>query len=337
VRHVEVRCSPLKLAIEAGASESVAILVSDTTSTVEHRRELEQTYAQQRDETDRPNAQVQRLAESNRQLLVANQELANANSELRGTNEELLVGYEEAQAATEEAEVLNEELETLNEELQATVEELDTTTGDLQARGQELQVLAASLEEQRRASEEERTRLEAILANMGDAVLVVDRQARPVLTNAAFQELLGSADFVPLDEEGQPLPADAWPQRRAAQGESFNTQFTITAAETGRRWFEASGQPIGRAGAESGGVVVLHDITDRSLRRLLEEFMALASHELRSPLTSISMLSQLVERHVQQRLEQGQPGEEEWEQEQRAPRAAKGAPGPVRKACASGR
>ena len=67
----------------------------------------------------------------------------------------------------------NEELETLNEELQATVEELNTTNDDLQSRSIELQELALSLEDQRRSSETERARLQAVLASMSDAMVVV--------------------------------------------------------------------------------------------------------------------------------------------------------------------
>jgi two-component system CheB/CheR fusion protein len=330
VRHLEISCSPHKFTAEAetpedaGNSETVVIVIADVTAMVEQRRELKQAYARQREETEHLTAQVQRANEMNRQLVNANQELANANAELRSANEELLVGNEEVQAATEEVETLNEELqasneelETLNEELQASVEELNTTNDDLEARSLELQNLATSLEEQRRASDEQRIRVETILATMGDAVLVVDREGQPALTNVAFREMFGSADFVPLDEQGQPLSADVGPQRRAARGESFSMQFTMTSADGSRRWFEASGQPIGRDSADLSGVVVIRDITDRSLRHLLEEFMALASHELRTPLTSLSVLSQVAERHAQRRLQQGQPGGVEWEEEQR--------------------
>ena len=63
--------------------------------------------------------------------------------------------------------------------------------------------------------------------------------------------------------------------------------FTLGGPERTRRWFEATGRPIGAEGADQGGVVVIRDITERSLRRVEEEFLALASHELRTPLTPI--------------------------------------------------
>ncbi|HEY8323579.1 MAG TPA: chemotaxis protein CheB, partial [Ktedonobacterales bacterium] len=125
--------------------------------------------------------QIQALTAVNRQYLDANEDLAQANLTLRQSNEEFLVTTEELQAASEEVETLNEELqasneelETLNEELQATVEELNTANDDLESRSHELQRAALSLEEQRRTTETEREWLAAILANIADAVLVID-------------------------------------------------------------------------------------------------------------------------------------------------------------------
>ena len=184
--------------------------------------------------------------DAKRELLIANQALTISNAELRSHNEELQVANEEAQAAMEEVETLseeqqasNEELETLNEELQATIEELNTTNDDLEARGAELEQASASLES-------ERSRLAAILASIGDGVLVLDRAGRTVLANAAIDQLFGEvgSEFVPEDEQGRPLSRDAWPQRRAARGETFQSEFTVTGSDGSRRTFEATSRPI---------------------------------------------------------------------------------------------
>jgi len=120
------------------------------------------------------------------------------------------------------------------------------------------------------ALEAQRARLAAILASVGDAVLVVDQSGRSVLTNAAYERLFGDAGSVVLvDEQGQPLPPEATPQQRAARGEAFSMRFVLmTAAPDGTRGgarheLEANGRPIGSPAGGQGGVVVTRDITAR--------------------------------------------------------------------------
>jgi two-component system CheB/CheR fusion protein len=261
----------------------------------------------QRSEIERLNEQVGRLSESNRTLHEANRELTSANLELHQANEEYLINAEEAQAAAEEVETLNEELqatneelETLNEELQATVEELNATNDDLEARTAEMQDLAREQEGMRRASEEERAQLATILVSMSDALLVVDPNGHTIVTNRAYEELraAGLDAAIWTDEVGAPLSPDAQPRQRAARGETFTLLCTIPEPQGLGRWLEAKGQPIERDGQLQGGVIVIRDISERSLRRLQDEFLALASHELRTPLTAARSALQLVMRNA---------------------------------------
>lgn len=56
----------------------------------------------------------------------------------------------------------------------------------------------------------------------------------------------------------------------------------------------------------------------QQLDRLKSRFLSMASHELKTPLTSISGLSQVLLRRMRRRLEQGPPPLAEWEEEQLA-------------------
>jgi PAS domain S-box-containing protein len=256
--------------------------------------------------------QMEVLAEAKRDLLAANQELTRANSELRSTLDDFLSTSDVTQAAVEEVETLNdemqatnEELEILNKELQAAVEELNTANSDLAVRGDELQSLAVSLEAQQGDAERERARLEAILAGLADAVLVVTAEGKTVLSNEAYRRLFGGGEAganeelglindgdgqtaMMLDEHSRLLLPGETPQARAVRGETFTMAFTL-ASPSGeeRHWLEAIGQPVRGDNDEKWGVVVFRDITERSLRIMQEEFTSLASHELRTPLTVI--------------------------------------------------
>ena len=247
------------------------------------------------------------MTASNRDLLTVNQDLVRVNLELMSSNEELLVRNEELQTATEEIKTLNEELqatneelETLGEEQEATLEELRMTNDDLQARSAEVLHLAALRVEQQQASEGKAAEFAAILLGMGDALLVLDSTGNTRFTNPAYVALFGDefAVFVAEDDAGQPLPFAETPQQRATASLPFHMTFTLPTPTGGRRWLEASGEPIMIDHVPDGGIVTFRDITDRSLRRLQDEFLALASHELRGPLTVILGLAQWLQRKL---------------------------------------
>ncbi|MDF2759128.1 MAG: hypothetical protein K0S99_1760 [Thermomicrobiales bacterium] len=305
-RDLRITCSPVRRDGAEAPVESVLVEVVDISRALEPGRALETELAQIRTERDALREQIAAVVPELRQLRASNQRLAGEHERLRFDNEQLQLGTEEAQAATEEVETLNEELqatneelETLNEELQATVEELRATNDELHARTSELELMASELEERRRASEVEHARLEAILANLADAVLVVDGQGKVILTNAAYDRLFGEV-FTPQNEAGQPLAPQDWPQHRAAQGDSFTQVFTLPGQDGTRHWFESNAQPVPGAEGAPWGVLVIRDITDRSLRHQQEQFLAMAAHELRTPLTALSGRLQLLIRRLAQ-------------------------------------
>jgi two-component system, chemotaxis family, CheB/CheR fusion protein len=298
----------------SGSTEDVAealILVTDATASVSQRQAQSQVISRNQAEIKRLERLAAQLAESNRQLLDANQELGTINAELRGANEEYLLGSEEAQSSMEEVETLNEELqatneelETLNEELQATVEEVNTTNEDLQARAVEMRELAESREKERHTAERERSRLSAVIASMADAVLVVDVRGREVLTNSAFAMFMKSSHLRIEDHEGRPVPEDNTPTVRAARGESFTMDFRMRDGDGKQRWFEAIGRPVQpESGSRHESVFIIRDTTERSLRRLQDEFLSIASHELRTPLTVLHGYLQVLRRTLQPRAD----------------------------------
>jgi len=104
-------------------------------------------------------------------------------------------------------------------------------------------LLIAGLREQELAAtlEAERARLAAILASIGDAVLVVDHDGHPVLTNAAYIQLMETLAIVPAL-----MTADRPPRRRPGAGRRAVTPSPSTSAA----W-----TPTGRAagGKRAGG------------------------------------------------------------------------------------
>jgi signal transduction histidine kinase len=56
----------------------------------------------------------------------------------------------------------------------------------------------------------------------------------------------------------------------------------------------------------------------RELDQLKSQFLSIASHELKTPLTALSGFVQMMLRRVRKRMERGQPSPEEWRHEQQA-------------------
>jgi len=295
-RYLHITCLPQNDRSNQISVTSVMVTIIDVTPMVQKRRAVEQSFETQQEEMTRLRSLMEKLGETNRKLLASNEDLARAEEILRTRTEASMTADAEAQSANEELETYaeelqstNEEMETLNEELKASIEELSLSNDDLAARSEELAT-------QRASSEDGAARMEAILASMGDAVIVVDGTGSPLRTNAAYDELLANTNgrLIPQDEHGQALPAEAFPEARAARGESFSMEFTAPAADGTRRWFEANGRPLSsRVEGSEQGVVVIRDVTERSLRRRHEQFVGLAGHELRTPLTALQGYLQL--------------------------------------------
>lgn len=148
-------------------------------------------------------------------------------------------------------------------------------------------LLISALREQELAAEleAERTQLAVILAAIADAVLVVDAQGRPVLTNPAYARMMmgdPEGTLVLEDAGGQPLALEETPWRRAARGEAFSQEYCAVAADGTRRWWEAHGRPIGKPTRALGGVLVIRDISAH------KELQAALLHQaLHDPLTGL--------------------------------------------------
>lgn len=297
--HLRVSCHPDRTN-DDGLVETVLILVADVTAHIEAAQASAHAAARAEGEVATLQATVERQTRASRLLLAANRELTDTVDRLREQGHDLHQAAAAAQVAAEEIETLNEELqssneelETLHEEAQATVEELNVANDELHARATELEELAGE-------HAAEQARLSAVLASMGDAVVVVDAAGRVVRTNKAYDALIGTLDspFVPADAQGWPLPLAETPAYRVARGEAFHLEFTVGETETTRRWFEATGRPLTDSATDAAGVLVIRDITDRTLRRLQDEFLTWAGHELRTPLTTLHGNLQLAERRL---------------------------------------
>lgn len=295
----------------ADLAQNVAAFESSNTTLAQRNLELQQSNVEltasknQVEEVAQRNAQqITALVAANQSLLEANEELTLINANLRTNCDEYLMHVEEAQAAIEESDTLNEEmqatneeLETLNEELQATIEELNTTNADLLVQTEELRQRTEELKAQEQQTDKQRAQLEAILISMTDALVVVNSKGEVLLNNAAYRQSFETVpDQILITASGdRPLQQAELPLSLAAKGEAFSMAFSFKLPDNSLRWWEALGQPINNNGLTNDNtVVVLRDITERSLRQLEGQFSSMVIHEIRTPVTVMSGYIQLM-------------------------------------------
>lgn len=130
----------------------------------------------------------------------------------------------------------------------------------------------------------------AILASIGDGVIVCDQKGRIVLLNGAAEQMLE----LPGWQQDRPRLADLPLESVAQSRELFGRpgeQFRL-----GERFITLSRAPVvGEDGAVGGEVIVLHDITESVVvDKAKTDFIATISHELRTPLTVIRGFTELL-------------------------------------------
>ncbi len=175
-------------------------------------------------------------------------------------------------------------------------------------------LVVSSVREQEHAEEEARQRaqLDALLGNLSEGVIVADAHGQIRIVSAAARHMLGLEDW-PLrtvDElnalealtvQGAPLPVSDRPLTRALRGEEFEACELVCIRPDGeRRRLLTSGTNVRDEGGNVDLVIlVFRDVTElRRLERQREEYTALISHDLRTPLGSIHLLAETIRRRI---------------------------------------
>jgi two-component system, OmpR family, phosphate regulon sensor histidine kinase PhoR len=138
--------------------------------------------------------------------------------------------------------------------------------------------------------EHERERLEVILKNAADAILVFDPNGRLSLMNPAGERLFSD----------QPISVGMELKKSRGYDELIglleNTQSSQTAVSAeihwqGQRSFMVQVTPI----EDGGHVAVLHDVTHfKNMEQMKNELIATLSHDLKNPINVISGFSSLM-------------------------------------------
>jgi signal transduction histidine kinase len=153
--------------------------------------------------------------------------------------------------------------------------------------GETFNAMAVSLKGAFEQIEQEKERGSAILNGMTDAVIGVNRELEPVFLNSRAKKLLESSDHAFHNRLQEVLAKTR-----------YSGPVTDPAAEAGDRLIEIRAAPL-----EDGALAILRDVTeDLHMQRVKAEFIANASHELKTPLTALSGYLEMLEDEEDERV-----------------------------------
>ncbi len=159
--------------------------------------------------------------------------------------------------------------------------------------------------------QQEKSRDEALLVSIGDGVVATDEYGVVILMNREAERLLGASFeetagkswsdvIVAVDENGKAIPQHKRPLERAlTAGEkiSATTASDFYLMRKNGRIFPAASttSPIIINGRITGAIEIFRDITlEKDVDRAKTEFVSLASHQLRTPLSTISWYAEML-------------------------------------------
>lgn len=155
----------------------------------------------------------------------------------------------------------------------------------------------------------EKAEAEAVLANIGDGLIVTDNEGKIELINYAAETMLGWStkdvtgkkviEVLPMeDEKIQPVQQEDRPMTKTlTSGQKNSGVFYYKRKDETKFPVSLTVTPLVLSGKIVGAIEVFRDITrEKELDKAKDEFISLASHELRTPMTAIKGLLSMIMR-----------------------------------------
>jgi PAS domain S-box-containing protein len=270
---------------------------------------------------------AEKLAVTAAKLAATAEKLAATAKEKESVRRNLVVTAAKLAVVAEEKEVVRRKLAITAAKLAATAKEKESVRRTLAVTAREKEVvrrtLAVTAEKLKKSYETlekkvlERTKSlemahakeEAILLSIGDGLLATDEKGNIIFINKAAEKLLGKKSkeavgkkfsyIIPLeDEKGAPIPLERHPVNMVlAAGATTAALPAAYYKQKDKKRFPMSlmATPVILDGKVIGTIKVFRDITyEREIDKAKTEFVSLASHQLRTPLSTVNWYAEML-------------------------------------------
>lgn len=155
------------------------------------------------------------------------------------------------------------------------------------------------IRERLKLERQEKNKLSAVLTNMSDGMILVDRNKNIMLSSHKAEKILGFDD----NYAGKNI---IYASRRKELTDSINEAVNGKANSSGMiindRIYQIRSNPIVIDGVQSATMCLMIDVTEKyRVEQIKQEFTANVSHELKTPLTSISGYAEMIESGIAQK------------------------------------
>jgi len=149
---------------------------------------------------------------------------------------------------------------------------------------------------------------ERLITNISDGIFAFDKKCRYTLWNKGMEKITGlkkeevlgkvAFDVFPFLKE---IGEDLFFYKALSGKNAVTKDSEYTISQTGKQgFFDASYSPLfGNRGEVTGGFAVIHEVTERKeLEKRKDEFMSIASHELKTPITTVKVFAQIIRKTI---------------------------------------
>lgn len=158
----------------------------------------------------------------------------------------------------------------------------------------------------------QKQKMEAILHDMGDAVFVTDNQKKIIMSNKAMEKLFGMTELELIGKNIEEAIAFSYESSGEKPTDLIRTVFeekkpakpaevlVLNKKDGAKLLIDGIASPIVNKEELSVGTVwVLRDVTkEREIDKMKTDFISLASHQLRTPLTGIRWFVEILEENA---------------------------------------